>query len=193
MPALAEGLQVVVIDPGHGGYDSGIKSEGIKEKETALEIAKKMTEIFRDLKKEVHLTRKIDHYLSIDERILQANQWSPDIFLSIHLSDSEDFAVYISRYETSDSELTLGEFYALSSRQRRHIYESGLLAGSIEDTMKDGLEKKVYHREMPLNLLSSIGAPAVLIEVPSRGIDYEEETLRVASKIVLGVLYYEQK
>jgi N-acetylmuramoyl-L-alanine amidase len=193
VPALAEGLDIVVIDPGHGGYETGIRSEGIKEKETALEIARKITEIFMGLKKDVYLTRKIDHYLSIDERILQANQWNPAVFLSIHLSDSEDFAVYISRSETGDAELTLGEYYAISSRQRKYLYESGLLAGVIEDMLKEGLEKKVYHREMPLDLLSSIGAPAVLVEVPSRGINYEEETLRVASAIVLGVLYYEQK
>lgn len=193
VPALPAGLNVVVIDPGHGGYDSGIKYDGVKEKDIALELAKKINEILLGLKKNVYLTRKIDHYLSIDERILQANRLSPDVFLSIHISDSEDFAVYISRYESSDAELTLGEYYALSSRQRKYIYESSLLAGIIEDMVKEGLEKKVYHREMPLDLLSSTGAPAVLIEVPSRGIDYEEDVLRVASTIVLGVLYYEQK
>jgi N-acetylmuramoyl-L-alanine amidase len=192
-PALAGGIDVVVIDPGHGGYNSGIKSEGIKEKETALVLSKKIEEILRGLKKKVYLTRKIDHYLSLDERVLQANKRRADVFLSIHLSDSEDFAVYITRYEIKEAELNLGEYYAISSRQRRHVYESGLLAGVIEDILKEGLGKKVYHREMPLDLLGSIGAPAVLIEVPSRGMDYDDEALRVASTIVLGVLYYEQK
>lgn len=193
MPTLTAGFDVVVIDPGHGGYDSGIRYDEIKEKEIALDLAKKMTEILLGLKKNVYLTRKIDHYLSIDERILQANQWNPDVFLSIHVSDSEDFAVYISKYETSDKKLTTDEYYALFSRQRKYIYESGLLAGVIEDMVKEGIEKKVYHREMPLDLLRSIGASAVLIEVPSRGIDYKKEALRVASTIVLGVLYFEQK
>lgn len=192
-PALAGEIDVVVIDPGHGGYDAGIKSEGVKEKETALVLARKMVEILQGLKKKVYLTRKIDHYLSLGERVSQANLRRPDLFLSIHLSDSEDFAVYITRYEAGDAELTLGEYYALSSRQRRYVYESGLLAGIIEDILKEGLGKKVYHREMPLDLLGSIGALAVLIEVPSRGMDYEEEALRVASTIVLGVLYYEQR
>jgi N-acetylmuramoyl-L-alanine amidase len=189
--ALPAGLRAefvgrVVIDPGHGGYDIGIRSTGAKEKELTLALAKKTSEVLDILDRDVSLTRKIDHYLSIDERRTLAGREKPDVFLSYHLSDSDTFAVYVMWYAEKD-------YYSISSRQRRYIHESGTLAAVLEEALWKEFEIKVYHREMSLPVLSSIGAPAVLIEFPSRGIDYKEELERVASAIAVALLNYEEK
>jgi N-acetylmuramoyl-L-alanine amidase len=196
--ALPAGLRAefvgrVVIDPGHGGYDIGIRSTGAKEKEVTLALAKKTAEVLDILDRDVSLTRKIDHYLSIDERRTLAGREKPDVFLSYHLSDSDTFAVYVMWYAEKDRDLSIQQYYSISSRQRRYIHESGILAAVLEEALWKEFGKEVYHREMSLPALSSIGAPAVLIEFPSRGIDYKEELERVASAIAVALLNYEEK
>jgi N-acetylmuramoyl-L-alanine amidase len=192
-PVSAVVLDDVVVDPGHGGYDTGIRGPEIKEKDITLSIAREMKAILESLDREVVLTRKIDRYLSIEERRAAAGRGSPDLFISLHLSDSEAFAVYIMWYEKRDSQLSMREYYALSSRQRRHLKESAALARELASTLKYEFGTPVYQRKMPLPVLGSIGAPAVFIEVPSRGIDYKGEMGRVAGSMVLGILRYEEK
>lgn len=181
-----------VIDPGHGGYDTGIRTPSFTEKEITLELARQVKDILQELDREVILTRKIDHYQSIEQRRTIANRSFPDVFVSIHLSDSDTFSVYTAWYEKKDTELSLKEYYAISSRQRRYLYESGMLSADLADAVKEVTGTRVHRREMPLPLLSSIGAPAVLVEVPSEGFNYETDMLKMASSIVLGLLRYEE-
>jgi N-acetylmuramoyl-L-alanine amidase len=192
--AQTEGINIVVIDPGHGGYDFGIRTSKLKEKDITLSIARQMESILRGEGKKVFVTRKFDQYLSIAERLSRANRKSPDVFLSLHLSDSDGFAVYVTWYEETEAELTLKQYYFLSSRQRRYLYESRALATIMEDTLKREFGVNVVHREMPLPILNSIGAPALLIEMPSKGIEYDEAMrFRMAYAIVIGILLYEQR
>lgn len=192
-PLSAVVLDDVVVDPGHGGYDTGIRGPEIKEKDVALSIAREMKAMLESLDREVTLTRKIDQYLSIDERRDAAAGARPDLFLSLHLSDSEAFAVYIMWYEKGDSQLSMREYYELSSRQRRYLGESSALARELAATLGFEFGKPVLQRKLPLPVLGSIGAPAVFVEVPSRGVDYSGELDRVAGSIVLGILRYEEK
>ncbi len=185
-------LEIFVIDPGHGGYDAGIKTPSIKEKDVTLSLARQLKDILEGLDREVILTRKIDLFQSIEQRRTIANRSGAGVFLSLHLSDSGAFSVYTAWYEKKDRELSLKEYYSISSRQRRFLYESGMVSADLADAIKEVLGAEVHRREMPLPVLSSIGTPAVLIEVPSLGVNYEEEMLRVASSIVLGLLKYEQ-
>lgn len=192
VPVLA--FDVVVIDPGHGGYDSGIKAPGFKEKDLTLSIARHMRDAFREEDKRVYLTRKIDRYLSIKDRVSRASQRASAVFISLHLSGSDDFAVYVTWYKETVAEMTIKQYYAISARQRHYLYESRLLSSVIEETLKEEFEINVFHREMPLSVLNAIGTPAVLIEVPSEGVNYtEEEIIRVAYTIAIGVLFYEQR
>lgn len=182
-----------VIDPGHGGYDTGIRAADIREKETTLALARSIQEILESLDREVVLTRKMDQYLSIEERRAVADQSGPELFLSLHLSDSDTFAVYVMWYEKKDEDLSIRDYYAVSSLQRRHLYDSGALSSIMAKTLRDEFGSGVFQRKMPLPILGSIGAPAVVIEAPSRGMDYGREMDRVAGSIVLGLLRYENQ
>jgi N-acetylmuramoyl-L-alanine amidase len=194
-PVLAGG-GVVVVDAGHGGYDTGIRAEGYKEKDLSGAVARQVEEILRSIDRGVSLTRKIDQYVSISERRASANRIGPEVFLSLHLSGSDFFSVYVNQYERKDADLSFREYYALGSNQRRYVYESSLLAGALEKVLEETYDYKVFRRKMPLPLLGSVGAPAVLIEVP-RGlleeVDYDLEVLRIASAITIAVMYYEHE
>jgi len=77
---------VIVIDPGHGGTQGGATgSGGLVEKELCLNIAKKVkTQLEKELKATVVLTREKDALVHLSERVDFANAKKPDLFISIH-------------------------------------------------------------------------------------------------------------
>lgn len=95
---------IVVIDPGHGGIDSGALSRnGIMEKDIVLSIALKIDSLSRNFYNkglELYLTRYSDTMISLRDRTRLAKQLKADVFISLHCNSSmnEDAAgseVYI--------------------------------------------------------------------------------------------------
>ena len=85
-------IDVIVIDPGHGGQDSGaVGKAGLMEKEVTLDVAKRLRNL---LKKEkglrVILTRETDVLVPLEERTQIANRNGADLFISIHTNVSEN-------------------------------------------------------------------------------------------------------
>ena len=80
---------VVVLDPGHGGYDGGASANGLVEKNLTLKIAqycKAELEQYNGVT--VHMTRTDDTYLDIDERVYKARDLGADVLVSIHINSS---------------------------------------------------------------------------------------------------------
>jgi N-acetylmuramoyl-L-alanine amidase len=73
---------VVVLDPGHGGYDPGAVAFGLKEKDLNLVLALKVAEKLDGIK--VLLTRERDIYVSLADRVALSKRAEPDLFLSLH-------------------------------------------------------------------------------------------------------------
>lgn len=82
----------VVIDAGHGGFDSGaVGLSGLKEKDVTLELA---TRLHRRLEAEgkvkSFLTRTADYYIPLSDRTAIANQYQADLFISVHINANEN-------------------------------------------------------------------------------------------------------
>ena len=77
---------VVVIDPGHGGKDSGaIGAQGTLEKEVVLDIARKLRELMRrEPGLKGLLTRQDDRFLTLRQRAELAHQSGAHLFVSLH-------------------------------------------------------------------------------------------------------------
>ncbi len=91
----ALGLKVfrIVIDPGHGGFDTGaIGPTGLEEKNVALSIALRLGRLIRkrlpDTK--VFYTRTSDVFVPLEERTQIANRDKADLFISIHANSSPE-------------------------------------------------------------------------------------------------------
>jgi N-acetylmuramoyl-L-alanine amidase len=196
-PAEKHAVQIVskvfVIDAGHGGYDFGITSGDVSEKDISLGLAKDLWKILSKKGKKVFLTRKVDQYISLADRINLVNQKSPDVFISLHFSISENFILYSPKFEEQDSN-EIVDFYSLSSRQKKYIEKSKALSDSIEKAIKDEFKANVIRREMPLPILNSVGAASVLIELPSpRFVVYDQQMkARLENSIINGVATYGQ-
>jgi N-acetylmuramoyl-L-alanine amidase len=80
---------LVMIDPGHGGYDPGTQSSaGVMEKDLALQIATRLKTALEARGIRAELTRSSDVFISLAERTRIANSAGADLFVSIHLNSS---------------------------------------------------------------------------------------------------------
>jgi N-acetylmuramoyl-L-alanine amidase len=83
----------VVLDPGHGGYDSGATGPaGTREKDVTLDVAKRVAALLGRAGVEAVLTREDDRFVSLEERAARANQLGADLFVSIHCNAAETHA-----------------------------------------------------------------------------------------------------
>lgn len=183
-------IDTVVIDPGHGGYSIGIAAAGSKEKDIALSISQALKAQLDKMKIKAHLTRSIDRFMSVEDRRSAAADKSPDVMLSVHMSGSRDFAVYVTSYGSSPAKAGEPGYYSLDYAQKNYLSESNVLAGHMEMSLLKAFGVIVKHREMPVPLLNKIGAPAVMIEVPSAGIDYKKDIQTLVNAIIEGIIGY---
>jgi N-acetylmuramoyl-L-alanine amidase len=80
---------VVVLDPGHGGSNTGAHGPGsLREKQLTLAIATQVAERLRDHGIEVVLTRTTDRTLTLRQRVEVADRVPADLFVSIHANAS---------------------------------------------------------------------------------------------------------
>lgn len=80
---------VVVLDPGHGGQDSGAICGSVMEKDLTLDVALRAELLLRSAGCTTVLTRDSDRYLSLAERAAVANHEKNSLFVSIHFNDGE--------------------------------------------------------------------------------------------------------
>jgi len=135
-PLAGSGKPVVVIDPGHGGIDSGAVGEGgLREKDVTLEFGLELTrQLKAGGKLEPVLTRDTDTFLSLSERVDLARQNQAALFISIHADTvRQDYVRGATVYTLSD-DASDALAAALAARENR----SDILAGlALEDQPDD--------------------------------------------------------
>jgi N-acetylmuramoyl-L-alanine amidase len=92
----ALGLKIgrIVIDPGHGGHDTGtIGPTGLEEKNVVLDVGLRLKKLLEHSTGcEVIMTRDDDTFIPLEERTAIANEKSADLFISIHANASRDMS-----------------------------------------------------------------------------------------------------
>lgn len=85
----------VVIDPGHGGHDSGAVAEDkTTEKALNLRLAPRVVSMLRERGYNVIMTRSTDEFIALSERAAIANRNDADIFVSIHFNSAGSASAY---------------------------------------------------------------------------------------------------
>ena len=127
---------VVVLDPGHGGIDSGAKGkDGLLEKDVTLKFAQELAkQLTIGGKLEPVLTRQGDDFVSLSARVELAQRQEAKLFVSIHAdSVAEDYVRGATVYTLSD-DASDALAAALAARENR----SDILAGlALEDQPDD--------------------------------------------------------
>lgn len=117
---------VVVLDPGHGGIDSGALQKGQMEKDLVLKFAKELKEmLILSGRYKAFLTRDEDDFISLPGRISRARALGADLFISLHADALESgWATGTTVYSLSDEASNEASAY-LAAHQNR----ADLLAG----------------------------------------------------------------
>ncbi|MCX7869451.1 MAG: N-acetylmuramoyl-L-alanine amidase [Terrimicrobiaceae bacterium] len=88
----ATAVKTVVLDPGHGGHDSGAKGPFGKEKDAALDVALRAKKLLEAQGYTVRMTRTTDVFVPLEERARFANRFPNAVFVSIHFNKSRSNA-----------------------------------------------------------------------------------------------------
>jgi N-acetylmuramoyl-L-alanine amidase len=80
---------LVVIDPGHGGQDSGAMCGAIYEKDLTLDVAQRVDRLLQAQGLATLMTRVGDSYVSLQDRVALTNRARDCIFVSIHFNESK--------------------------------------------------------------------------------------------------------
>ena len=85
-PQKEKKIRTIVIDPGHGGHDSGCHGSSAYEKHVALSVSLKLGKLIEDYFPDVKVifTRKTDVFVELYRRAQIANENQADLFICIH-------------------------------------------------------------------------------------------------------------
>ncbi len=101
LPNVETGRFKIIIDPGHGGPDTGaIGLRGVKETDIVLDISKKVSRYLSSKGVAVQLTRTKDIDLDLSERVIIANKSYANAFISIHANAVRGYRRDVSGIET---------------------------------------------------------------------------------------------
>jgi N-acetylmuramoyl-L-alanine amidase len=84
-------IKRIVIDPGHGGHDTGtISANGMREKDLVLDVGRRLRAYIKNNYPDVEviMTRDTDRFVALEERTAIANSRRADLFISVHANAS---------------------------------------------------------------------------------------------------------
>jgi N-acetylmuramoyl-L-alanine amidase len=207
-------IQTMVIDPGHGGTETGAKGKfGNLEKDITLAISLKLKAIVeRNMGFEVVLTRDKDVDVSVEYRSAIANNRKAGLFISIHANGavqkkaagSETFFLSLNATDEETRRLAYLEnnSTALQSRidpssdddlmmilwdmaQTAYIKQSSQLAEMVQAELDALLGTRNRGiKQAPFKILAGVACPAILVEAAF--ISNPEEEQKLASDVFQG-------
>lgn len=132
--ANRRGFNTVVIDPGHGGHDSGARNRISREADLNLSVAKKLRDRLKSMGYQTVMTRETDNFISLQDRVRIANKYSNAIFISIHFNDGGPSARGVETFTLAPA--------GTSSSMSRNIRQEAL-QGNSQDSMNIALATAV--------------------------------------------------
>jgi N-acetylmuramoyl-L-alanine amidase len=170
-PAAGGPFALVVLDPGHGGRDSGTMKAGILEKELALDVALRVKRFLQLQGVSALLTRTGDTYVSLADRAAIANARHNCVFVSIHFDDATRSAAtgvetYYAAHQISNSSRVASwlPFLEQTAPESENV-ESQSLAAFIQEALVTRTQA-VNRGTTPQQffVIAHVRHPAVLVE-----------------------------
>ena len=169
-------IRLVVIDPGHGGDDTGTTISGTLEKELTLAIARKLRgSIQNRLGATVLLTRDSDVRLSNEARAAAANSSQADLFISLHIgysanSQNSSSSIYIIQDgyaenlapDIAPDRMFLPWYLAYRNSRPRSDQLAQTLQQELLKTLPDW---KFFVRTGPIGVLATVTMPSIAVEI----------------------------
>jgi N-acetylmuramoyl-L-alanine amidase len=190
----ALGLKIgkIVIDPGHGGHDTGtIGPNGVREKDVVLDVSRRLGKMLRQqLGAEVIYTRSDDTFIPLETRTAIANRERADLFISVHANSSDDpdargvetyylnftssrDALEVAARENAVSQKSIYELQDLVKKiaLKEKIDESREFASDVQSSLYSSLASKSTSlrnrgvKKAPFIVLIGANMPSILAEI----------------------------
>jgi N-acetylmuramoyl-L-alanine amidase len=203
-PATSRSFAVVVLDPGHGGQDSGAMCGGVLEKDLTLDVARRIDRLLEAEGIATLMTRLGDAYVSLADRAAFANRVRNCIFISIHFNgDNQPVSSGVETYYAAH-QITAGSFLASwlpflwRALSESPNAESQNLAGFIQEALV--VRTRAVDRGTKAGqffVITNVTSPAALVEggfltntediSKLANVEYREQ---IAAAVADGVLRY---
>ena len=203
----ALGLKIgkIVIDPGHGGHDTGtIGPHGLEEKNLVLDVALRLGKLLQQrLGADVVYTRDDDTFVPLETRTAIANQAQADLFISVHANSSHDpdargvetyylnfttsrDALEVAARENAVSDQSIYQLQTLvkSIALQEKVEESREFAADVQRALYTGLGARnpsIHDRgvkKAPFVVLIGAKMPSILAEISFVSNPQDERKLR---------------
>lgn len=164
-------LATIVIDPGHGGADAGVKAGGLAEKDVVLALARVLQpELERRTGARVQLTRSADEPTAQERRAQAANVANADLVLSLHVDGfpvpgARGATVWCPPAASGGADEGKAGLHGWRDVARQHGDESRALASAIARAFEARGLGPVRVRERLTVPMLGVDAPVVMIEV----------------------------
>ena len=201
------GLKIgkIVIDPGHGGHDTGtIGPHGLYEKDLVLDVSKRLGKLLAArLGAQIVFTRRDDTFIPLETRTAIANQEQADLFVSVHANSSHDpdasgvetyylnftsspEALEVAARENAASDKSIHELQDLVKKiaLKEKIEESREFATDVQQSLHSGLvlknpsERDRGVKKAPFVVLIGANMPSILAEISFLSNPTDERRLR---------------
>jgi N-acetylmuramoyl-L-alanine amidase len=178
---------LVLLDPGHGGQDPGMTFGDLKEKDLALDLARRVAARLP----ESRLTRTGDETLPLEARLEKAQE--AGVLISFHLTQGSALNLYLPKGRTSPLAQSAEALLASVTKERAGLLKAyagdpRLLAKALEEAL-GALGLVVAKAEGPYALLDIPGA-GVILEVGVERLKTPEAKEALAQAIARGVRAY---
>jgi N-acetylmuramoyl-L-alanine amidase len=175
-----DSFDLVVLDPGHGGFDRGVQAAGRLEKDVVLRLAQQVQPLLeRELGVRVLLTRNSDETITPEARAEIANRLRADAFISLHCNGWYDASAHgfevlypvAERSPAADAAHAsasrgLADFSPWDAGQMPFVARSTDLADLLQAELGRQLEMTNRGtRAAAIEVLAGATMPAVLLEV----------------------------
>ena len=183
-PSNKKGTYTIVVDPGHGGHDSGAVGNGYREKDLALQVGLKLGE---ELRKDynVIMTRTTDVFKTLQERPEMGNVRSADLFVSVHLNssgsssasgtevyyyakkDADNYSRDVAKFNnTVDSGVAMSDYALKDINYRMNQTRSSALAQDVLDGLLNNFSVRDRGvKNANFAVLRGSNSPSILIEL----------------------------
>ncbi len=201
------GLKIgrIVIDPGHGGHDTGtIGPTGLREKDVVLDVGLRLKKLLeRKVGCDVVMTRNDDTFIPLEERTAIANEKAADLFVSVHANASRDrsargIETYYLNFTSSPDALEVAARENATSQESVHQLQDLIKKIAMTEKIAESeefarqLQKEVYRRttqlsgkqrdrgvkKAPFVVLIGANMPSVLAEISFLTNPRDEKSLR---------------
>ena len=196
-------FSLVIIDPGHGGADSGTMRGNILEKDLTLDVGRRLERLARAKGFRTVMTRRRDERISLALRAATANREQDCLLVSIHFDEGARpqatgvQTFYATRQIPKTAARSWFSFLQPASRAT-NIFESQSLAGFVEEALV--AETRAFNRGTRAEqfyVVANVRHPAILIEGGFLSNDgdlakliTEEYRERLASAIAQGLVRF---